>query len=159
MIKKIILWFLVIFTCCMIFTFSSDNAEISRRISHEITTRILKLINIDIDVMKDFDGENFDTMHKAIRKVAHAAEFALLALFTVMLARSYNLSLKTSVIIALSFSLCYSISDEIHQLFIDGRAGRVSDVLIDFLGSLFSVSIFCLFNWILHRKRTKKAYF
>ena len=42
----------------------------------------------------------------------------------------------------MSILLCvgYAISDEIHQLFVDGRAGSLMDVMIDSMGSVTSVT-------------------
>ena len=52
------------------------------------------------------------------------------------------------------FLICflYSISDEIHQMFIDGRSSEKFDVLIDTIGSSFGVFI----NYTLKRKISKK---
>ena len=43
----------------------------------------------------------------------------------------------------LAFLICviYAISDEIHQLFVPGRAGQVRDVLIDSAGSFLGIII------------------
>jgi len=39
-------------------------------------------------------------------------------------------------------SMLFALSDEIHQLFVPGRAFQIIDLFIDFLGSLFGVIIF-----------------
>ena len=49
----------------------------------------------------------------------------------------------------------YAASDEFHQLFVEGRAGRVSDVLIDSAGALAGVGICTLCIW-LHRRRKQR---
>ena len=51
----------------------------------------------------------------------------------------------------LAFLICviYAISDEIHQLFVPGRAGQVRDVLIDSAGSLLGIIIVMAFVKIL----------
>lgn len=41
-------------------------------------------------------------------------------------------------IIALLFTILYAISDEIHQLFIPTREGKVRDVIFDTIGALFA---------------------
>jgi len=38
--------------------------------------------------------------------------------------------------------MSYALSDEIHQLFVPGRAFQVFDLFIDFLGSLFGVFLY-----------------
>lgn len=61
-----------------------------------------------------------------LRKVAHAAEFAILAALLVRALR------RTGWAIALG--IAYAISDEIHQSFVEGRQGTVLDVGIDSVG-------------------------
>ncbi len=48
----------------------------------------------------------------------------------------------------LAFLVCvlYACSDEVHQLFVAGRSGRLLDVLIDSLGSLSGLAVSCLLN-------------
>jgi VanZ family protein len=62
----------------------------------------------------------------ALRKIAHAAEFAILAALLVRALR------RTGWAIALG--IAYAISDEIHQSFVEGRQGTVLDVGIDSVG-------------------------
>ena len=38
--------------------------------------------------------------------------------------------------------ILYACTDEIHQLFIQGRAGQLKDVLIDTIGSLTGIYIY-----------------
>jgi VanZ family protein len=42
-------------------------------------------------------------------------------------------------LLALLICILYAISDEIHQMFIPGRSGQVSDVLIDSTGGLVGI--------------------
>ena len=46
------------------------------------------------------------------------------------------------VYLALIISFLYAISDEVHQLFVPGRAFSFYDILIDFLGVGFSTFIY-----------------
>ena len=41
--------------------------------------------------------------------------------------------------------MIYAISDEIHQLFVPGRAGQVRDVLIDSAGSFLGIILVMAF--------------
>ena len=54
----------------------------------------------------------------------------------------------------------YAATDEIHQLFVAGRAGRFSDVVIDSAGALLGVLVFAFLVRIvkrIQRKRLKRA--
>lgn len=65
-----------------------------------------------------------------IKKSAHMTEFGI---FTFLLYRAFKFKkIDTSFLIALS----YAFTDEIHQLFVPGRDGKLTDVFIDLLGIL-----------------------
>jgi VanZ family protein len=61
-----------------------------------------------------------------LRKIAHAAEFALLAALLVRAVRRPGL--------AIALGVAYAVTDELHQSFVPGRAGAPLDVLIDSVG-------------------------
>lgn len=51
-------------------------------------------------------------------------------------------SKASGISLTVSLSMLFALSDEIHQLFVPGRAFQVVDLVIDFLGSLFGVFLF-----------------
>lgn len=150
MLKKITLWILVIITCVMIFNFSSASGDSSDKISSKATKKITSFISKETD--DSLNEKSFSDIHKIIRKLAHFIEFALLGIFVFLLTRCYDFSLKKSVLIALAFILLYAITDEVHQLFVAGRSGRVKDVFIDFFGGC--VGLFATFPFE-SKKQTK----
>lgn len=61
-----------------------------------------------------------------LRKIAHAAEYAILgALLVRALGRPW---------VALALGIAYAVSDEVHQSFVPGRLGSPVDVAIDSVG-------------------------
>ncbi len=66
-----------------------------------------------------------------LRKIAHAAEFAILA---ALLVRALGRPGWAAVL-----GIAYAISDEIHQSFVEGRLGSPVDVAIDAVGVLVGV--------------------
>jgi len=68
-----------------------------------------------------------------LRKLAHAAEFAVLGV----------LVLRAVERPALAFLLAsaYAVSDEIHQIFVPGRLGSPLDVLIDVAGVAVGIAL------------------
>ena len=50
--------------------------------------------------------------------------------------------LKRKLCLGILFCVCYAISDELHQLFVPGRAGRLFDVCVDGAGACFGMVIF-----------------
>jgi VanZ family protein len=69
-----------------------------------------------------------------LRKLAHAAEYALLAILLLRaLARPW---------LAFLVALAYAISDELHQHFVRGRVGAPRDVAIDAAGALIGLATY-----------------
>lgn len=58
---------------------------------------------------------------------------------------TFKLNSKKQVIFAGVMGIAYAISDEIHQLFVSGRAGQVQDVVIDSIGVILGICILMLF--------------
>lgn len=71
-----------------------------------------------------------------LRKIAHAIEFAILALLLYRALFVQNGSSRKAIIYALIVAVFYACSDEFHQLFIVGRHGSIKDVGIDSIGIL-----------------------
>jgi VanZ family protein len=67
------------------------------------------------------------------RKIAHAAEYALLGF---LLLRAVG---RESVALVLGFA--YAVSDEVHQHFVPGREAAVLDVAIDAVGVAIGVFV------------------
>jgi hypothetical protein len=71
-----------------------------------------------------------------LRKLAHVTEYAVLTLCWWRAFRGLGVSGAghASIALAVGAALAYSISDEFHQTFVDGRHGTPVDVLIDSIG-------------------------
>ena len=57
---------------------------------------------------------------------------------------TYNLEERNRIIYSLIIGMVYATSDEIHQKFIEGRSGQITDVMIDSMGVLFGILIVML---------------
>ena len=66
-----------------------------------------------------------------LRKIAHAAEFAVLG---ALLARAVG-----TAWLAFALGALYAVSDEVHQSFVPGRQGSALDVAIDVVGVALGV--------------------
>ena len=49
----------------------------------------------------------------------------------------------------------YAASDEIHQLFVPGRSGQLSDVILDSAGALAGVAAFTVHCWLINRRKAR----
>lgn len=131
--KKIkVVWCAVsVAVMALIFFFSSQTADVSSDTSGGFAEILAKGISLL------FTGEAYDAImgfaQWVVRKSAHFSIFALLG-FCVY--KSLNFSTrKKRIFIALAVCALYAVSDEVHQLFVAGRACRMSDVCIDGTGS------------------------
>ncbi|MDU1443495.1 MAG: VanZ family protein [Clostridium cochlearium] len=136
--KKILKYILVLVWMIIIFKFSSDPAEISDGKSGFIIEVINSLgINISSALGK---FTNF-----IIRKIGHIGEYFILTLLLIS-ALKEDLKIEKTYWLSILVTFLYACSDEIHQRFVPGRAGRFSDVLIDLFGGILAVFIVKLFK-------------
>jgi len=77
-------------------------------------------------------GTGLGTWDLVLRKIAHAAEFAVLG---ALLLRALREEIP-----ALALGIAYAASDELHQHFVPGRTGAPLDVAIDAVGVALGVT-------------------
>ena len=133
--KRLVLaWTLLILWMLFIFIMSSFNGVMSSNQSGSIAVLIYNL----------FDISDTEKVSFIVRKCAHVSEFFILGILVINLVSKYNVK----HIYLISFIICvlYASSDEFHQLFVPGRSGQVTDVLIDLIGVVLGLLIFCLIN-------------
>ncbi len=75
----------------------------------------------------------------AIRTLAHFCEFALLGFLT--LNCIFAFTKKKQLVLPIVVAWLYAWSDEIHQLFIPGRAFQLIDLTVDLAGIVLGVSV------------------
>jgi VanZ family protein len=127
-LKSSIWLYLIIFLTLIIWTNSMLSAEVSSEQSGFITDlaqSILGIINIDIAT---------NTLSSFIRTFAHFTEFFILGIFW----GYYLKQLDQSIILVFIFVFFSALIDESIQLFSDGRAFQVFDILVDMLGGTFA---------------------
>lgn len=86
-----------------------------------------------------------------LRKIAHMAEFGVLAFLIFRLFDFYGLGKKKIWFFVIVFSFSYAVYDEVHQSFVQGRYGSVRDMLIDFNGAILG-----MISWNLFKLQSKK---
>lgn len=95
--------------------------------------------------------DTFDLLHLLVRKFAHVAEYFILCLLTYNYLRFYINKDNILYLLTLIFSFICSSIDEIHQLLINGRTGKIVDIFIDGIGI-----ILCLIVIIVYKKNVTK---
>jgi VanZ family protein len=123
--KIIISWALVIICMAVIFSLSAQTAGESSEVSGQL------IFMMKLNISQDF-----------IRTVAHFLEYTGLAVLI------FNALYQTfgyqRPFVALIVSSLYAVSDEIHQLFVEGRAFQISDIVIDSLGAAGGITVLIL---------------
>lgn len=150
---------LALFWMCIIFSFSAQEKEESGEVSEEISYRMVSSTGILFHLHLDEEQvrEIAAAIENTVRKTAHMAEFGILAvLIYIWLGKWLSGALKRSVA-AILFASLYAAGDEIHQLFVPGRAGMIKDVIIDSVGAILGILVFlgvkkCIsFLWNRHK--------
>lgn len=127
--KKIISILLTITWMIIIFVLSNQNSSETTN----TTGIIYKLFGITNDSTLLF---------LLIRKLAHIIEYLILGILVYNMFKNFNIS--NIIICSILVCLIYSLSDEIHQLFMQGREGKLIDCLIDMIGSSIGIFIYNL---------------
>ena len=142
---------LLILFCALIFIMSAQNGSESSEVSENIVNGALGV---------DKDRENYKHALFIVRKCAHFFEYAVLSIlafaFVILLHRSI-VKYKKSLIISFCFSVIYAITDEIHQLFVPGRAGKITDVLIDACGAFWGITVCYIVIRVVIKKQAERS--
>ena len=153
--KRILFGLLTAFWCYVIFSFSHSTGESSGGLSLKITQYIIHMIYPSFqNLATSLQIEILDLCHLVIRKGAHMTEYAILYLLSYQFVSTYNISFKKMLTYPLIFSVIYAFLDEFHQLFIDGRAGKLIDVGIDSCGILIMMALIYLIKKCFLKNKT-----
>ncbi|MFH0887317.1 MAG: VanZ family protein [bacterium] len=88
-------------------------------------------------------------------KVVHMIEYGILCLLVIFaMSNTTKLSLTQILILSITLTVLYGISDEIHQSFVPSRSARWQDVSANFIGSTI-VSL--TYAWTINRKSFDKS--
>lgn len=147
-IKRIIYFILMILTCITIFVFSSQNGEKSKGISSRVLEDIINVLPSTKNLTQEQKIEKIEQYQFLIRKLAHFSIYTLLGITAIGFLKTFLITSKKQIIIALMIGVVYAITDEFHQLFSSGRSASPIDVLIDSFGVMFGILLFLAFNKI-----------
>ena len=85
-----------------------------------------------------------------VRKIAHLAEYALLAGLIWLLLDSFG---RRGWLLPALIAICYAATDEVHQAFVPGRLGTPVDVVIDAVGAFCGAWIISRISDHIRRKK------
>ena len=138
--KKIKYFIPSIFLMILIFVFSHQTGSESSGLSSQIVLWIQTYLHIPISEF-------------IVRKAAHMSEYALLTLTFIYGFYKNQYPIQKIMIYSLIGTFLYACSDEMHQLFIGGRAGQFTDVLIDTCGGCFAIMFYYVLTKLKYKQR------
>ena len=141
--KKLIKLTFIILWMAMIFFFSNQKADDSSKLSDGIIVKVANIF-VDKDLSTNKKEAILEKYTTIVRKIAHFGIYLILGILVINFLCEYNI--KHIILISMLICLLYSITDEVHQLFIEGRSGEVRDVLIDSAGSLVGIYSYYIFR-------------
>lgn len=153
-IYRVVTAALLAFWMAVIFWFSAQPAEESTEMSGSVAYRLVETCSVmfGLDLTEDAMEIYALRIDYPVRKAAHMTEYAILGWLMLAVLRGYFEYQKKTIAAALAAAAAYAATDEIHQIFITGRAGRFSDVCIDTLGALLGLALlhFAIFYYRRH---------
>lgn len=151
--KRLLFIILSILWMSLIFFMSNRPGDVSVEDSYQADRVFGRLYSLDFDEWSEEDQMIFiDQIDIVIRKLAHEAEYAILAVFIWNALGTWERR-KMQYVVAWLLATVYAASDEFHQLFVPGRLGMLSDVCIDSCGALAGVLLILL--WWKHQNAKK----
>lgn len=160
---KYISWLPAVILMIGIFSFSSKPAGASNESSLPIAESILKIYEgMTARTYQEADRlELLNVINHVVRKGAHFSEYAVLAMAVALHTLALKLKLKGVFLGSVIIASLYAASDEIHQTFVPGRSGQISDVLLDtagaFMGALLFVLAVKLITYRKHKLKKERA--
>lgn len=131
--KRILLWLVLLSWMFLIFHLSNQPAVISAETSKQVSQQILEIVqeNPTPQAVRSFDS--------FLRNSAHFGLFLILGLLTypTFLVQGYSKAKMKSIF----FGIFYALTDEIHQIFVEGRAFQLRDLGLDIAGVILGCSM------------------
>ena len=152
--RRVFFLIITIVWIIVIFSFSAKPAEESDDMSLSVGYTIGQIFVLGFEEWPAVEQEDFaEKINYPVRKCAHATEYAVLGVFLAGAVLGGRRDRRLQVLWCFAIGVAYAASDELHQVFVPGRAGRVTDVLIDSAGLIVGV----LVMWGVSRWRKKRG--
>ncbi len=120
----------------MIFSLSAQPAKDSRKTSDKVVELVQKSQRIN-NMLPDKKSQKSEK----IRELAHIFLFLLLGISSGAFAYTFPVHWIITPASAAIFCALYSVCDELHQKFVDGRSCQYKDLLFDGLGYMTGIVI------------------
>ena len=177
--RRRVFFILMLLWMAGIFAFSSRSGSESTEDSYFAGTIVGDLFIPGFDEWSEEEQQAFaGKIDHPVRKTAHAAEYAVLGLLAagVCIPASasrrdekampeevrYDRNMKSrpgeivrELFLPWAIAAAYAATDEFHQLFVPGRSGQISDVILDSAGALAGLLILAVVRKIMKNRRNR----
>ncbi|MBR2843232.1 MAG: VanZ family protein [Lachnospiraceae bacterium] len=110
--------------------------------------------NVIVQWLSSFLHVQPETLSFIVRKCAHFLEYLILGIsMFVSVCDLSRWKRWKNTILAFFISAAYAATDELHQMFVQGRSCEVRDILIDSLGALLGLMIAFLISFLRSKKK------
>jgi VanZ family protein len=155
-VKKVVAIIVVILWMSIVFYFSNQQGEGSSKTSSNVAKIIVNMIDIKNEYTNQEKEELIQIINPYIRKLAHYTIYAIGGIVISQCVYLFYNKEKIMIYISTVVGVLYAISDELHQLIIAGRSGKIQDVLIDSIGILTGIALFLLARKICNKLSCKR---
>ena len=143
----------------VIYWFSSRTAVQSQGSSNKVVDVVVAVGESCFVKIKDNRDQVYEILSTIVRKGAHFTEYAVLCALLLYWLSSFSISYRRRCAIAVAISALYAATDEFHQLFVPGRSGQITDVMIDTSGALVGMLVVSAARIIvLHYRKPRTVY-
>lgn len=143
----------------VIYWFSSRTAVQSQGSSNKVVDVVVAVGESCFGKIKDNRDQVYEILSTIVRKGAHFTEYAVLCVLLLYWLSSFSISYRRRCAIAVAISALYAATDEFHQLFVPGRSGQITDVMIDTSGALVGMLVVSAARIIvLHYRKPRTVY-
>lgn len=155
--RKIIFGILAIIWMTIIFSYSARTGIESTEDSYDVGYMVGRVVVPAFETWTPDEQLSFaEAVDHPIRKTAHFLEYMLLGVLVTGACDDVRRKKCYRILVPWLISTLYAASDEIHQLYVPGRSGQFSDVLLDsagvFAGVLISLVVVHIYNRRVRRK-------
>lgn len=153
-IRRVVFSVLLLLWMGLVFGFSAQNAATSSQLSGGVCHTIASLLWDDFETLPIVQQQEIiGTLQVIVRKTAHFCEYALGGALALGFFMTFSFSRRKQVLCAVLFVAANAVLDEGHQLFVDGRAPMVTDILLDTAGGLCAIGAILGIGYLRQRRR------
>ena len=142
-VRRYIFMALTLMWAMTIFSFSLQPATTSDETSISFLEEMVKLFAPDrLDELHSLPREQLSNLNYIVRKTAHFAEYFILGMLSMM--TLLQIKIPPRKLWGMAFCALVAGLDEVLQLPVSGRAGRVTDVILDSAGAACGILLLYL---------------